>query len=267
MQVQIVRWSGNTAREETDSVVVEEPLEIRIGEESLTVTMRTPGDDFDLIAGFLFAEGLIRSAADIRFMGYGVNPNDPDRQNVVQVALSEEAARLLDTSRRRNFAATASCGVCGKANLEAVRCVLPPRIESDFRVSVGVIRSLNEKMRAAQRVFATTGGLHAAGLFDGAGSLLALREDVGRHNAVDKLIGAEVLARRVPLSDHLLMVSGRVSFEIVQKVAMAGVPVLCAVSAPSSLAVQLSQEWNMTLIGFLRGDTMNVYTGAERVRL
>ncbi|HZO89988.1 MAG TPA: formate dehydrogenase accessory sulfurtransferase FdhD [Chthonomonadaceae bacterium] len=265
-EVPITRWEGDTARESVDSVVVEEPLEIRINGESLTVTMRTPGDDFALAAGLLFTEGIIRSADDIGGMAYCTDPDNPHLQNIVNVYLAGDWRPDQERGRwQRSFMATSSCGLCGKASIEAVRCFAPPIAASDFRVSVGVVRCLSERMRAAQRVFARTGGLHAAGLFDQEGALLVLREDVGRHNAVDKLLGAELLAERIPLSERILMVSGRTSFEIMQKAAVAGAPVVCAVSAPSSLAVQLARELNMTLIGFLRGDTMNVYAGAERV--
>ncbi len=265
-EVTITRWQGDTARESRDTVAAEEPLEIRINGESLAVTMRTPGDDFALAAGFLLAEGIVQTADEIGAMAYCADPENPDLQNIVNVYLASDWNPDVETTRwKRNFTANSSCGLCGKASIEAVRCLAPPLPDSDFRVSVGIIHTLNERLRAAQRVFAQTGGLHAAGLFDGQGTLLALREDVGRHNAVDKLIGAELLAERVPLAERLLMVSGRTSFEIMQKAAVARVPIVCAVSAPSSLAVQLASDLRMTLIGFLRGDTMNVYAGAERV--
>jgi FdhD protein len=264
--VRIVRWEGDTNRDSADAVVVEEPLEIRVNDESLVVTMRTPGDDFALAAGFLFAEGIVRSSWDIAAMGYCAAPGDPDAQNLLNVQLktgwsSEDAASRWE----RSFIATASCGVCGKTNIEAARCHAPPLEETEFRVPVGALRGLSERMRAAQRTFERTGGLHAAGLFDREGTLLSLKEDVGRHNAVDKLVGAEVLAGRVPLSERILLVSGRAGFEILQKAAAARIPVVCAVSAPSSQAVQLARDLNMTLVGFLRGDTMNVYASPHRI--
>jgi FdhD protein len=265
-EVPITRWEGDTARASRDTVVVEEPLEIRVNGENLTVTMRTPGDDFALTAGLLLAEGIVQSAEDIGAMAYCADPEDPQLQNIVNVHLDTGWNRDAETTRwKRNFTATSSCGLCGKASIEAVKCLAPPLPASDFRVPIGVFRAFDAQLRAAQRIFARTGGLHAAGLFDGAGTLLALREDIGRHNAVDKLIGGELLAERLPLAERILMVSGRTSFEIMQKAAVARIPVLCAVSAPSSLAVQLAQDLNMTLIGFLRGDTMNIYAGAERI--
>ena len=265
-EVAITRWEGDRAREDVDTVVVEEPLEIRIHGESLTVTMRTPGDDFALAAGLLFAEGIVRGPDEIGAMAYCEDPENPELQNIVNVYLEAGWPQDTEAARwKRNFLANSSCGLCGKASIEAVRCLAPPLPPSEFRVSVGVIGQLSDRLRAAQRIFAKTGGLHAAGLFDGAGNLLALREDVGRHNAVDKLIGSELLAGRAPLSERILMVSGRTSFEIMQKAAVARIPIVCAVSAPSSLAVQLARDLHMTLIGFLRGDTMNVYAGAERL--
>jgi FdhD protein len=266
-RIEIMRWEGDAARACTDSVALEEPLEILLNGESLAVTMRTPGDDFALTAGFLFAESLIRSAWDIQAMGYCGVPDDPDAQNLLHVALKAEGNPAFARARlQRNFLATSSCGVCGKASLAAAQCLAPPLPDSDFCVPVAALRAQNAQMRAAQSTFDRTGGLHAAGLFTEEGALLSLREDVGRHNAVDKLIGTEVLAGRMPLNDRILMVSGRSSFEIMQKAAMARIPVVCAVSAPSSLAVRLARDLNMTLIGFLRGDTMNIYAGAERVR-
>jgi FdhD protein len=265
--VQIVRWEGLEARECTDCVAREEPLEIVLEGESLAVTMRTPGDDFALAAGFLYAEGIVASRREIGTMGYLGRPGDPAWQNLLHVAL--RAAGPERSAPRpqlqRNFLATSACGVCGKASLEAARCTAAPLPDMEFRVPVATFSRLNAQMRAAQKGFERTGGLHAAGLFDITGTLRALREDVGRHNAVDKLIGAEFMAGRTPLSERLLFVSGRASFEILQKAAVARIPIVCAVSAPSSLAVQLARDLNITLIGFLRGDTMNVYSGSERL--
>lgn len=265
-EIDIIRWEGDAARTSRDTLAVEEPLEIMVNGESLTVTMRTPGDDFALAAGFLFAEGIVQDRWDIQTMGYAAGSADPEWQNIVNVQLKTDRRQEQDPARwQRSFIGTSSCGICGKTSLEAVRCVALPLPAAEFLVPVGVIRGFSEKMRAAQRVFARTGGLHAAGLFDVQGNLLALAEDVGRHNAVDKLIGGEVMGGRIPLSERILMVSGRTSFEIMQKAAVARAPVVCAVSAPSSLAVQLARDLNMTLIGFLRGDTMNVYANAERI--
>lgn len=267
-EIPIVRIEGEAARETRDVVAIEEPLEIRLNGESLTVTMRTPGDDFDLVAGFLLAEGIVRSGADIRFMGYGAEANAPERANIVNVRLAENwQEQQTATHWERKFAISSSCGVCGKMTLAAVRCTALALEDGEIRVPIATLKRLPERMREAQRGFARTGGLHAAGLFDREGGLLTLREDVGRHNAVDKVIGAETRRGQLPLSAHLLLVSGRLSFEIVQKAAMARIPLLCAVSAPSSLAVELARDLNMTLVGFLRGETMNIYTGAERLRL
>lgn len=263
-EVTITRWQGDDSRRSFDQVAVEEPLEIRINGESLSVTMRTPGDDFALAAGFLHAEGIIHSGEEIGSMAYCSDPENPELQNIVNVFL-DAGWQSEDRRWKRNFTATSSCGLCGKASIESVRLHAAPLDSRCFQVPAAVIRSLPDRLRAAQRTFEKTGGLHAAGLFDGEGALLSVREDVGRHNAVDKLIGAELLADRVPLGERIMMVSGRTSFEIVQKAAVARVPVLCAVSAPSSLAVQLARDLNMTLIGFLRGENMNVYVGEDRV--
>jgi FdhD protein len=259
-----VRAGRSTER--ADRVVTEEPLEIRAagpGQEptAVAVTMRTPGHDFELAAGFLFTEGIVAGPGDVTSVRYCDVPGEEQRWNVVSAHL----ARPFDpSSLQRNFFATSSCGVCGKASLEQVRtsCAhLPPGPAVDAATVVG----LPDRLRSGQRVFDRTGGLHAAGLFDPSGELLRLREDVGRHNAVDAVVGRSFLDGEVPLSDRVLVVSGRVSFEIVQKAAMAGIPVLCAVSAPSSLAVDLARDLGMTLVGFVRGEGFNLYSGAERV--
>jgi len=265
-EVPMTRWEAGTRRSISDCVAVEEPLEIVVNGDSLAVTMRTPGDDFALTAGFLAAESIIAGCADIVAMGYYGSPGDPAWRQIVHVTLTGSVAQDRARARmQRNFLATSSCGVCGKATLEAARCVAPPIPFTQFTVAASIFPAMNARLRSAQQTFERTGGLHAAGLFDFRGELLGLCEDVGRHNAVDKLIGHEVLSGRLPLSEQVLMVSGRTSFEILQKAAMAGLPIVCAVSAPSSLAVELAQNLNITLIGFLRGDTMNVYTGAERI--
>ena len=248
----------NSAVSEQDLLAVEEPLEIRIGGRVAAVSMRTPGDDRELAAGFLFTEGILERAGQIATIAESA-------RNVVEVTLASDAA--VDLSRlERHFYVSSSCGVCGKASIEAVYaigCVAPPRGEP--RVASSVLRALPAKLRATQPVFERTGGLHAAGLFDAAGELLAVREDVGRHNAVDKLIGAEFLAGRTPLHDRIVMVSGRTSFELVQKALVAGVPMLAAVGAPSSLAVELALRFGMTLAGFVRDGRFNLYSGEARI--
>jgi FdhD protein len=254
--------------ERPDRLATEEPMEIRAegqGLEPVTiaVTMRTPGNDFELAVGFLFTEGLIGSRDDVLSVVYCDLPAGEQQFNVVTVRL----ARPFDPeSIKRNFYATSSCGVCGKASMEQVRLSCDP-IASNLEVSSGVIAGLPAALREAQTVFEQTGGLHACGLFDSMGTALSVREDVGRHNALDKLVGHALLNGEVPLSERVLMVSGRVSFEIIQKAAMAGVPMICAVSAPSSLAVESARELGMTLVGFVRGSSFNVYTGPERVRM
>jgi FdhD protein len=259
----IFRYREREAHKRQDAVTVEEPLEVRLEGEPIAVIMRTPRDDFELAAGFLFTEGVVRSPRDIATVSYCVSAEPPNQENVVEVRLAEGVE--FDRERlRRNFYASSSCGVCGKASIEAIRSQAPP-LEAEFRVATEVLYALNERMRAAQDVFEQTGSLHAAALFDQGGELLCLREDVGRHNAVDKLVGSFVLRdRRVP-RHSILMVSGRTSFEIVQKALMAGIPMVAAVSAPSSLAVDLAQGAGMTLVGFLRGRGCNVYAGEGRV--
>ncbi|SEG65633.1 FdhD protein [Thermomonospora echinospora] len=245
-----------------DTLAVEEPLEIRVGGRPLTVTMRTPGDDFDLVAGFLAAEGIIGGPRDLVAMRYCA---DTAEQNVLDVALAE-GVRPPGTLAERAFQTTSACGVCGKQSIEALRARSPYELAADaVRVDPRVLARLPDRLREAQRVFERTGGLHAAGLFDASGELLAVREDVGRHNAVDKVVGWALRADLLPLSGRILMVSGRASFELAQKAVQAGIPVLAAVSAPSSLAAQLAEETDLTLVGFLRGESMNVYAGARRI--
>ncbi|MEN3304608.1 MAG: FdhD protein [Micromonosporaceae bacterium] len=254
-----------------DSLAVEEPLEIRVGPAGsvrvpLAVTMRTPGDDVDLALGFLATEGVIRSADDVRTAQLCAGEQTPNTYNVVDVALAPGLPAPA-TDPTRNFYTTSSCGVCGKASIESVRTrsVFPVAADPAV-VDPATLAGLPDVLRAAQRGFESTGGLHAAGLFTVDGQLLAIREDVGRHNAVDKVVGWALRERRLPLAGHILLVSGRASFELAQKASMAGIPVLAAVSAPSSLAVDLAEEVGLTLVGFLRGSTMNIYAGAERVR-
>jgi FdhD protein len=251
-----VSVSGAAAEHRADLLAVEEPLEIRVNGEPLTVTMRTPGDDIDLAAGFLFTEGLLPRLDEVR----EIRMCD---QNVAAVTL--EPGRQL-ASAHRNFVTTSACGVCGKDSIEAIRLRSAFDVAADpVRVSPGLLAVLPDRLRKAQRVFSSTGGLHAAGLFRPDGTLAVLREDVGRHNAVDKVAGWALRAGLLPLAGHILLVSGRASFELAQKAIMIGVPVLAAVSAPSSLAASLASDSGLTLVGFLRGSTMNVYAGAQRV--
>jgi FdhD protein len=248
---------------EDDQVTVEEPLEIRVEEESIAVIMRTPRHDFELTAGFLCTEGLINSPDELGAISYCTAAEPPNEENIVEVKLA--AGVTFDMERfRRNFYASSSCGVCGKASIEAITCQAPV-LRADFSLPVEVFYGLSETMREAQDVFEQTGSLHAAALFDQAGSLLVLREDIGRHNAVDKLVGYYTLRNEKVPSASVLMVSGRTSFEIVQKALMAGIAVVAAVSAPSSLAVDLARESGMTLLGFLRGRGFNAYAGEERI--
>lgn len=269
--------AAGRAEADDDRVAVEEPLEIRLragGEQRiLALTMRTPGDDLDLARGFLFAEGVIAAASDLRKLAH-CDPEDLDEPpaggaddpcgNIVIAELA--ADRLPDLrSLERHFFATSACGVCGKAGLEALSlrgCTVPP---PGPVVTPELVASLPDKLRAAQGVFDATGGLHAAALFDAGGALAAVREDVGRHNAVDKLVGWALGAGRLPLGDALVLVSGRSSYEILQKCLVAGVPIICAVSAPSSLAVDLARRFGVTLVGFLRGERFNVYSRPDRI--
>ncbi len=260
----VVKVRDHAASECLDYLAVEEPLEIRLGGINLSVTMRTPGDDEELVAGFLFSEGIIASADDLDVIGRYRGPDgDPDDGNVMNVLLKGDM-RVAKDRLRRNFVASSSCGLCGKATIDAIRATLPP-VQSDIVISVDRLNRLGAVMHDAQSTFEKTGGLHAAGLFDADGRMIVLREDIGRHNAVDKVIGHRVLARSVPLDRHVLMVSGRVSFEIMQKALTARIPVIAAVSAPSSMAVQMALAADMTLIGFARNGGFNLYSGAQRV--
>ncbi|MEV4810190.1 formate dehydrogenase accessory sulfurtransferase FdhD [Micromonospora avicenniae] len=262
---------GRTSVRRPDTIAAEEPLEIRVGaagpgrRRPLAVTMRTPGDDLDLALGFLLTEGLIRSTDDVQTAQLCAGAETPNTYNVVDVVLAPGVPEPA-TDPARNFYTTSSCGVCGKASIEAVRTrSLFPVRDDPLTVPAVVLADLPDRLRASQRGFERTGGLHAAGLFTPDGELVVLREDVGRHNAVDKVIGWAVRERTLPLANHLLLVSGRASFELTQKAWMAGVPLLAAVSAPSTLAVDLAEEAGLTLVGFLRGRTMNVYAGPQRV--
>jgi FdhD protein len=260
---------GAAAR--ADFLAAEEPLGIRIGGEAFTLTMRTPGDDIDLAAGFLVSEGIIASAADliaIRICSDGdCDHDDHDATgNIADITLSPDA--MITPRHRRNFLTTSACGVCGKASIDELAVRSRYDLSADqAAVSPDLLAQLPGRLRDAQRVFDRTGGLHAAGLFSADGTPLAVREDVGRHNAVDKVVGWALREGRLPLAGCVLLVSGRASFELVQKAVMAGIPVLAAVSAPSSLAAELAAESGLTLVGFLRGGSMNVYTGAQRLGL
>jgi FdhD protein len=260
----VVKVRDHAASECLDYLAVEEPLEIRLGGINLSVTMRTPGDDEELVAGFLFSEGIIASADDIDVIARYRGPDgDPDDGNVMNVLLKGDM-RVAKDRLRRNFVASSSCGLCGKATIDAIRATLPP-VQSDIVISVDRLNRLGAVMHDAQSTFEKTGGLHAAGLFDADARMIVLREDIGRHNAVDKVIGHRVLARCMPLDRQVLMVSGRVSFEILQKALTARIPVIVAVSAPSSMAVQMALAADMTLIGFARNGGFNLYAGAHRV--
>src|ERR671916_431916 len=253
-----------------DALATEEPMEIRLisddAKQTVAVTMRTPGADFELAAGFLYGEGIVSSPDDIRKISYCVDSDlDAEQQyNIVNVEL--RGGRDYDLKPlERHFYTTSACGVCGKASLEQLELRGCPVIPSGPELAPEKIYALPNKLREAQGLFEATGGLHAAALFDREGELVALREDVGRHNATDKLVGWALLEGRLPLSDHVVMVSGRSSFEILQKCLTAGVPIVCAISAPSSLAVEVARRFDMTLVGFLRGKRFNVYSGSERV--
>ncbi len=263
----VLRLSPEGSTRRQDALAAEEPLELRVNGNALAVTMRTPGHDVELAHGFLLTEGVIGALADITTARYcnGVDEEGRNTYNVLDLALAP-GVEPPDTGVERNFYTTSSCGVCGKAALEAVRLKTRFSPAGDAcRVLPETLVTFPELLRERQRVFESTGGLHAAGIFTTTGELLVVREDVGRHNAVDKATGWALLDGRVPLGGTVLMVSGRASFELVQKAAMAGIPVLAAVSAPSSLAVELAEEQGITLVGFLRGESMNVYTHAERI--
>ncbi len=258
LTVPVQKVDGGASSPFQDLLAIEEPLEIRLAGKAISITMRTPGNDPELAAGFLFTEGILAGKHQIRVMRSGKNSIAVELQPDVEV----DFGRL-----QRNFYTTSSCGVCGKASIEALRmqgCPVLPR--STNAVQSSVIHRLPTALRSEQAVFERTGGLHAAALFEPSGDLILLREDVGRHNAVDKLIGAEMLAGRTPLADKLMLVSGRASFELTQKALMAGIPILAAVGAPSSLAVETAQRFNMTLLGFVRDGRFNIYSGASRIQ-
>jgi FdhD protein len=260
---------GESRTRRDDVLAVEEPLEIRVAGSALSITMRTPGNDFDLAAGFLVSEGVISRSDQIATIRYcvGATADGENTFNVLDVTLSR-GVPLPDPSIERNFYMTSSCGLCGKASIDAVRTLSQYPVAGDHvAVSDELLVSFPDRLRESQDVFEKTGGLHAAALFDAeSGRMLVLREDVGRHNAVDKVIGWALTQGMLPLQGTVLMVSGRASFELVQKASMAGIPILSAISAPSSLAIDLAREVGLTVVGFLRGSSMVVYTGADRIR-
>jgi FdhD protein len=265
-RVQVVAVDAHGSRVRPDQLVTEEPMEIRVhgpgeGPAPLVVTMRTPGHDFELAVGFAFTEGVVTHPDEIASVAYCVGPGGDQQFNVVTLELRR---RVVASLRERRFLSTASCGLCGKTALDDVEVRCAP-VAAGPTIAASTLRALPGRLGDAQALFDVTGGLHAAATFAVDGALLSLREDVGRHNAVDKLVGEALLARRLPLGEQILMVSGRLSFELVQKAAMAGLPVLCAVSAPSSLAVKAADRFGQTLVGFLRDDRFNVYSHPERV--
>ncbi|MFE7662486.1 formate dehydrogenase accessory sulfurtransferase FdhD [Streptomyces celluloflavus] len=268
----VIRIRDGAVSTRPDTLVAEEPLEIRLGGKPLAITMRTPGDDFALAAGFLVSEGVLGSADELANIVYcaGATEDGSNTYNIVDVRLAP-GVPVPDITLERNVYTTSSCGLCGKASLDAVRTTarwsLDTAADAMTPIEPETLAALPDRLRAAQRVFDRTGGLHAAGLFTTDGELLDLREDVGRHNAVDKIVGRALQQGLLPLSSCVLMVSGRASFELAQKAVMAGIPVLAAVSAPSALAVDLATEAGLTLVGFLRGTSMNVYAGDHRLAL
>jgi FdhD protein len=268
--IEVSRVKGDTAAPDRDKVAVEEPLEIQVAFErkgigtirSVSVTMRTPGNDEELATGFLFGEGLLNHRSDVT----RIERDEANSRNRVRIRLAADV-RVDLKQLERHFYTTSSCGICGKASLEAVQRLMltGPCASSSLRLSAATVHLLPTRLRSAQPVFADTGGLHAAALFDTEGNLLVVREDVGRHNAVDKLVGAEWLNGRVPLENRILFVSGRASFELVQKAARAGIPIFAAVGAPSSLAIELAQACGLTLLGFVRESRFNVYSASYRL--
>lgn len=271
-QTTIIRVKGNTQSEETDFLATEEPLEIRLmygrkdarRQQSISVTMRTPGHDADLAAGFLFTEGIIQSDDDIQSIRHCSGLND----NVIRVELEEDVPVNI-TSLERNFYTTSSCGICGKASIDAVRTICPIQTKdiTETNFPANTLLSLPDTLRNAQQAFQNTGGIHGCALFNTNGKLILSREDVGRHNAVDKLVGAALQSNLFPLHHYLLLLSGRASFELVQKAAMAGIRIVAAVGAPSSLAVSMATEIGITLIGFLRNGGFNIYSHPTRITI
>ncbi len=271
-RAKVVKVQGDTVTRRNDRVVTEEPMEIRLvagGQtQTVAVTMRTPGNDFELAAGFLFGEGVLTDADQIASIGYCRSDDFPAEQlyNIVTVDLRDP--RTVDLAHlQRHFQMSSACGVCGKASIEAIQISGVRPMVGGPVVPASLVKSLPQLLSERQSLFSTTGGLHAAALFDSQGRLLLSREDVGRHNAVDKLVGRMLLDHKVPAGDAILMVSGRSSYEIAQKAVTAGIPILCSVSAPSSLAIEVALSFGLTLVGFVRDDRFNVYSGEQRIQL
>jgi FdhD protein len=264
--IEVAKVTGARAERARDVAAVEEPLELRLNGASFAVIMRTPGADRELTAGFLLSERIIDGAADLGVIRHCVDPNGEAAANVVDVVLDGHAAERVDAllAGRRALTATSACGVCGRRTIDDLTAAVAP-IGASWHVPARLIDSLPGALRATQTAFAETGGLHGAGLFDRDGRCVGSAEDIGRHNAVDKVVGAQVLAERLPLGDRLLFVSGRAGYEIVQKALVAGIPIVASVSAPSSLAIALARDAGVTLLGFVRDGTFNIYTGAERI--
>jgi FdhD protein len=264
--VAITRVCDGARTLEVDRAATEEPLEIRLHDRPFAVVMRTPGADRELAAGFLLSERVLRTSDDLGTIAHCTDPGAEHPENIVNVRLTDAVASVLDRvfEARRNVTTNSSCGMCGRLTIESLRVDGPP-ISSNWTISSSMIVAIPDRLREAQVVFDQTGGLHAAGLFTREGQLDGFAEDVGRHNAVDKVVGRLLMQDRLPLSDHLLFVSGRTSFEIVQKAFLAGIPIVAAVSAPSSLAIELAEECGVTLIGFLRGQSFNIYACPARV--
>jgi FdhD protein len=257
------KWRDGSTSQVEEHLAVEEPLEIRLAGRRFTLTMRTPGHDEELAAGFLFAEGFINNASELGEIRRVRGRKGIPELNAIDVVLNTPAEGLR-TRLRRNFVMSSSCGVCGKTSIDSIRRRVSPPSDS-ARVTSAVVLALAARIRESQRVFQATGGLHAAAIFDLDGAMVAIREDVGRHNAVDKVVGYALAHSMIPLAHHVMMVSGRLSFEIVQKAAAAGIPILAAVSAPSSLAVELAEEIGTTIVGFLRDGSFNIYTRPDRI--
>ena len=272
-QKKITKYSSGSFEEKTDNVAVEAPLEIRLGfgpehereQKSISVTMRTPGNDEELAMGFLFTEGIIDSASDLLSIKHCGDVKEEEKNNIIRAELKPTIK--IDWSKLdRHFYTTSSCGVCGKSSIDAVKsnCLKP--ITSSVQATTSTILQLAEQLNSSQLVFSLTGGIHASALFNEQGNLLMVREDVGRHNALDKIIGASGLSNNLPLSESILLLSGRISFELVQKSAVAGIPIVAAFGAPSSLAIELAEEMNISLIGFLKKDKFNIYSGNEKIQ-
>ena len=262
--LEIVRCTdGRPSQVRPDEVAIEEPLEIRVEGQAVAVAMRTPGQDRELAAGWVWSEGIVSSADEIADIV--MRPGEESQRSAMVDVMLQDPARFEVEKHRRNVLTNASCGLCGAASIEQVLRTFP-KLADPFHIDVGVLYRLPQRLQTEQRTFQKTGGVHACALFDGKGELVALREDVGRHNALDKLVGWGVLAGRVPFAETILLLSGRVSFEMVQKALAAGVPIIAAIGAPSSLAVELARNSGQCVAAFLRGSTLNVYTGLERLR-